>query len=238
METIIKQGQLIDNIYYLPNIELDRKEYLKLADHLKFLGGKWNRAKKGFIFDRDIETIDELLGDNSKKKKELQFFETPEKLANELVALADIDNYTSVLEPSAGRGRIIEAIHRKYPSLMVNYCEINETNRGYLKILSGAYKLDNDFLKLKGGLHNRIIANPPFSKNQDIEHIMKMYDHLDNGGIMVSIASTHWQFSNNKKETEFRAFLKYTKAEIIKLEENTFQESGTKVKAVIIRILK
>ena len=33
---IIKHGKLENNIYYLPDIQLDRKEYLDLSKHLNF----------------------------------------------------------------------------------------------------------------------------------------------------------------------------------------------------------
>ena len=111
IEKIIKQGKLENNIYYLPQIKLDRKEYLDVAKHLNFLGGKWKGGKiGGFIFDRDINTIEELLGNNIKLKKEIQLFETPEVIADELVGLAQLNGYDKILEPSAGRGRIIKSI--------------------------------------------------------------------------------------------------------------------------------
>jgi len=233
LSEIIEQGKLENGIYFLPDIQLDRKEYLYLAKHLEFLGGKWNGGKKGFVFDRGIKSTDELLGDNIKKKKKLQLFETPEKLADRLVELAELDNYQTILEPSAGRGRIIRAIE-KVCNVSVDYCEIDETNRKYLI----GNKVSDDFFELKSNKrYTRIIANPPFSKNQDIDHIMKMYELLDNG-ILVSLASTHWQTSKNKRETKFREFLQEKNAEITELKLGEFKESGTMVKAVIIKFDK
>jgi len=239
MNEVIKQGKLENNIYFLPNIQIDRKEYLELAKHLKFLGGKWNRGKGGFIFDRDIENIDELLGDNIKKKKDLQFFETPEKLARELVGLADVNNYVTILEPSAGRGAIIKEI-KKVCDRQIQYCEIDKTNKKYLKEINNLDDVseDGDFLKFNHMTFDRIIANPPFSKNQDINHIKHMYSLLRNKGILVSVSSKHWQISNNKKETAFRKWLEDVNAEIIEIEEGEFKESGTMVGGIIIKIIK
>ncbi len=239
MEEIIKQGKLEKNIYYLPNIQMDRKEYLKVAKHLKFLGGKWNRGEKGFVFDRDIENLDELLGDNIKKKKELQFFETPQELAKELVGLAEVDNYVDILEPSAGRGAIIKEI-KKVCDRRIQYCEIDKTNKKYLKEINNLEDVSEsgDFLKFNDMTFDRIIANPPFSKNQDIDHIKHMYSLLRNKGILASISSKHWQLSNNKKETEFKEWLSDKNAEIIELETGRFKESGTNVDSVIIKIIK
>jgi len=239
MEQIIKQGKLEDNIYFLPKIQMDRKEYLKVAEHLKFLGGKWNRVKRGFMFDRNIESIDELLGDNIKKKKDLQFFETPEEIAKELVDLAEISNYVNILEPSAGRGAIIKEI-KKVCSCQIQYCEIDKTNLKYLEEIDNLENVseDGDFLEFDYMTFDRIVANPPFSKNQDIDHIRHMYSLLRQKGILVSVASKHWQMSTNKKEKDFREFLEFTDAEIIEIEAGKFKESGTMVGSVIIKIIK
>ena len=45
-------------------------------------------------------------------KKEFQFFATPEKLADELVNLADLKQHDTILEPSAGQGAIVKAINK------------------------------------------------------------------------------------------------------------------------------
>ena len=237
MKKLIEKGKLENNIYFLPNIQMDRKEYLKVAEHLKFLGGKWNRGKKGFVFDRKIESIEELLGDNTSKKKDLQFFETPQSLAKELVDLAEINDYVDILEPSAGRGAIIKEI-QKVCVRQIQFCEIDETNRKYLNEISNLENVGNDFLKFNEMTFDRIIANPPFSKNQDIDHIRHMMSLLRNKGILVSIASKHWQMSKNKKETEFRQWLEDVNAEIIEIEAGKFKESGTMIGGVIIKIIK
>lgn len=237
MKKQIEKGKLENNIYFLPNIQMDRKEYLKVAEHLKFLGGKWNRGKKGFVFDRKIENIEELLGDNISKKKDLQFFETPQGLAKELVDLVEVDNYVDILEPSAGRGAIIKEIKKVYHK-KIQYCEIDETNRKYLDEINNLENVGNDFLKFNEMTFDRIIANPPFSKNKDIDHIRHMFSLLRNKGILVSIASIHWQVSNNKKEKEFKQWLKDLNAEIIEIEAGKFKESGTMIGSVIIKIIK
>jgi len=239
MESIIKQGKLEDNVYSLPDIELDRKDYLQIAEHLKFLGGKWNRGKRGFIFDREIKNIDDLLGDNTKKKKDLQFFETPEKLAKRLVELAEIKHQDTILEPSAGRGAIIKEI-KKVCDCEIQYCEIDKTNLKYLEKID---RLENvskngDFLKFDCMTFDKIISNPPFSKNQDIDHIMQMYKLLRVKGILVSMASQHWENSQEKKCVEFRRFLGLTRAEVIDIDRGEFKESGTMIGSKIIIIKK
>jgi len=241
LNNIIKEGRLENNIYYLPDIQLDRKEYLDLAKHLNFLGGKWKGGKiKGFVFDREINTIDELLGNNIKVKKEIQLFETPEEIADELVKLANIKDSDKILEPSAGRGRIIKAIQKVYNGI-IDYCEINHINRDYLNKIENIKFITHDFLDMSSDSdfkYNKIIANPPFNKNQDIAHIFRMYDLLNVGGVLVSIASKHWEYCNNKKERYFREWLKNINAKIIPIESGKFKDSGTLIGMNIIIIKK
>ncbi len=239
MENLLKRGTLKDGVYYFPEGELDRKEYLDVAKHLKFAGGKWNKGKKGFVFDREINSIEELLGDNKTKQKELQFFETPEPLADRLVEMADLQRLDIILEPSAGRGRIIKAIRKVLPDSEVELCEIDPTNRKYLEEFKNTTFVIADFLEIEQITYDKIIANPPFSKNQDIDHIRKMYSLLTaNGGVLVSMASTHWQFATGKKEVEFKEWLTEVNAEIFELEIGEFKESGTNIPTNIIRIKK
>lgn len=239
MENIIKQGQLNNSIYYLPNIQLDRKEYTDIAKHLEFLGGKWKGGKvKGFIFDREINSIDELLGNNNKLKKEIQLFETPEEIADKLVELAELKENDIILEPSAGRGRIIKSIQKVYKGT-INYCEINEVNRDYLLKIDNINFINDDFLSTNNDFkYDKIIANPPFNKNQDIQHILKMYDSLNVGGVLVSVSSNHWRLCDNKKEKSFREWLNSINYKIIDLNSGDFKESGTMIKSCIIIIRK
>ena len=67
--------------------------------------------------------------------------------------------------------------------------------------------MGTDFLEAKLGSYKRIVANPPFNKNQDISHFQKMYSLLEKGGILVCFMSTGWMYGSVKKVTEFRGWL-------------------------------
>lgn len=241
-EEILKQSKIENGILKLPQIQIERKDYLDFAKDINFLGGKWKGGKtQGFAFDRPINDIAELLNCNE-NKKDLQFFGTPSELAAELVELCEIDNYHKILEPSAGRGAIITEI-QKVSSCSVHYFEKSEVGQKYLDEFANIVKLGNDFLEAdpkpeNHGQFERIVANPPFSKNQDVDHILKMYDMLDNGGKLVSVSSTHWERGQEKKCQNFRKFLEYTKADIFPVPAETFKESGTNIESRIILISK
>lgn len=231
----------------LPPVQLDRKLYQDVAKSLELIGGKWKGGKiGGFVFN---ECPKELLhqiatGEKRNIKKEYQFFATPAHLANKLVQLADIQTDNLVLEPSAGQGAIVTAILKKHPALSVHGFELMEINRTFLSKINDFILLGDDFLKAENTRHylyntfDRVIANPPFSKNQDIDHIIKMFLCCKNGGRIVTIASKHWQYATEKKCQQFREWLKEVNAEIIEIEAGEFKESGTTIPTCIIIIDK
>lgn len=241
-QDILKQCTVEGNIIKLPPGQLDRKLYIEVAKSLELIGGKWKGGKiGGFVFQSDPTDLLYQIANGEKRnlKKEFQFFETPESTANELVMWADIKESDRVLEPSAGQGAIIRAIHRKFPGMNIDYCELMELNRSVLSGIANTSCVGHDFLKLEGRQYDKIIANPPFAKNQDIDHIRKMWDVLAPGGTIVTISSKHWWLSSNKKETAFKTWLMDNlEASVNSIEAGTFSESGTKVETFLIKIDK
>lgn len=225
----------------LPNIQLNRKLYQEVAKSLELIGGKWKGGKVlGFVFATDPTDLLEEIANGEKRnlKKEFQFFATPEKLADELVYLADLKQHDTILEPSAGQGAIIKAIN-KVCDVVPDCFELMDVNTIILNKSRLRFNLIGaDFLSHSGKTYTKIIANPPFTKNQDIEHLNKMYECLAFGGRLVCITSESWVNGNHKKQVEFRDWLEEVGAEIIDIEKGTFKESGTMVGGKIIIINK
>lgn len=241
-QDILSQCTVESTIVKLPAIQLDRKLYLEVAKSLELIGGKWKGGKvQGFVFPTDpTELLNQVAGGQKRNlKKEFQFFETPKDLADQLVQLANIQPTDKVLEPSAGRGAIINAIHNVNPNIVVDYCELMDINLTFMKKLPNVNQVGEDFLALNAvGVYDKIIANPPFSKNQDIEHITKMWKCLKPGGRIVTFASTHWQTSSNNKEITFRNWLDVVDATVIDMPKGLFEESGTSIPTTIIIVDK
>jgi hypothetical protein len=240
---ILKKSTVSENSVKLPDVMLDRKEYMDVKKTLEGIGGKWKGGKtKAFIFTHDPKPLmDEILGGKKVNlKKDFQFFGTPELLADRLVDLADISKEHTFLEPSAGQGAIIKAIRKKVFTKPIAYYELMPQNKDILK------KIDDNILFLGDNFleHNidikfdRIIANPPFTKNQDIDHLWKMYYCLNDKGILVCITSTSWYRGSQKRQVAFREFLEEVDAEIIEVEEGAFKESGTSIATLIIKITR
>jgi len=72
---VLEDCVITDNILRLPEAQLDRKLYLKVADALNLIGGQWKSGKiKGFVFpigSNPEELIDvELIAQRIKFKQE------------------------------------------------------------------------------------------------------------------------------------------------------------------------
>lgn len=240
-EQVLQNCTIEGNIVKLPNVQLDRKLYQQVAKALELIGGKWKGGKVlGFVFASDPTDLLEEIANGEKRnlKKEFQFFATPETIADELVYLADLKQSDTILEPSAGQGAIIKAIN-KVCDVIPDCFELMDVNTIVLNKSGLRFKLiGDDFFKHNGITYSKIIANPPFSKNQDIDHIREMYNCLSKGGRLVSIASESWVFGRQKKQVEFRDWLNFLNAEIIEIEKGAFKESGTMVGGKILVINK
>lgn len=245
LKTSLSKCKVEGNVLFLPPMsEGPLSNYSEVRTALLNAGAKYKRNT--FVFPNEAQPyIDRLVGgENVNIKKEFQFFATPPDIAEWLVELADLQLYHSVLEPSAGQGAITDAICKRHPSKVrktnITCFEIMDENRDVLE-KKGYHVIEFDFLTTEADWTNsfdRIIANPPFSKNQDIHHIRKMYECLKPGGRIVTVASKHWQQSSYRKEREFQNWLDEIGAEIHEIEAGAFKESGTMVSSCVIVINK
>lgn len=234
------------NILYLPDRQLDRPIYQAVNKVLESIGGKWDRKAKGHVFtDGDpAELLDNVIlaGEITDLKKQYQFFPTPRPIAEKMCELAELDSACIVLEPSCGKGDLADVIYEAGVKELVGL----ELNREMEKHLTGkpyAALTGIDFLDFvkDPGIKmpwTRIVMNPPFSRQQDIDHILTAYGILQPGGILVSVVSESPFFRSNKKSVDFRAFLDEHEAVIVPLEEGAFKESGTMVRTRLVKIGK
>lgn len=212
--------------------------YAQVKKTLLTAGGKYKRC--GFEFTEDAQLIkDRLLGGEAiNDKKKFQFFATPGHLAEQLVEKADIQPHHRILEPSAGQGAIsnlILEINRDCTVVELMPENIKALTRQGYNVTEGCFlQCDSDDL----GLFDRIVANPPFTKNQDIDHIKHMFSMLRPGGKLVSMASKSWTFGSQKKQLAFRSWLDEVSATITEVPIGAFKESGTSISTVIVEINK
>lgn len=256
---ILQEGKIEENRFYLQS-QLDRKQYVNINEVLETIGLKWTKWKKAHIIEWfsqeelenaindiienwEVETLKETI-------KKFQFYPTPKEVAEYLVELAEIKEYETVLEPSAWQWAILQTIinrskHLKYIDLFA--IELNIDNLKILKdkfnirqILNEDFlyfthtKINKDWQQIILNKFDKIIANPPFSKSQDVKHILHMYELLNEWWRIVSVASLSIQTREWKLYDELRAL----NPEFIELPAWSFKESWTMVNSVIVVINK
>ncbi len=166
------------------------------------------------------------------------FFPTPAAVVSLMLNWARIEAGNRVLEPSAGNGNIADAILAR--GVFPEVCEINYTLREILT-LKGYHLIADDFTQISRaevGVFDRIIMNPPFENQQDIQHVLKAFYLLADGGILVSIMAPSFEYRNDRRSTEFREWLNSVNATWDNLPSGSFKSSGTGVETRLLVIEK
>lgn len=169
------------------------------------------------------------------------FFPTPQALISRMLDLADLEEWHSVLEPSAGKGDILDAIVEQLPSIKSNLYAI-EANGLLARIieLKGYNYEREDFLEMASGKYevDRIIMNPPYEKSQDIDHVTHALKMLKPNGRLVALISEGPFFRPFKKDVAFRQLLTdknaYVSEPIKDAFKNAFKSAGINVRIVAI----
>ena len=244
---VLKRSTIASDRIVLPPEQLDRNDYVAVNKVIEILGGKWNRKEKAHVFSNDPRPkLSEALGTGNvvgtgnvdDLKKEFQFFETPVPLAEKMVLKAHVKAGHTVLEPSAGKGRIADILLKYAKDVWV--CEIQQDLQPDLKArfqwLGGDFLLFNSATTTKR--FDRIVMNPPFSGGQDIQHIQNAYTLLAPGGKLVALSSPSWTFNSAKKFKEFRSWVAENGYYYEDVPEGTFKESGTNIRTLLLEIEK
>jgi protein-L-isoaspartate O-methyltransferase len=165
-----------------------------------------------------------------------QLFPTPCEVAARMVELAAIEPGHRILEPSAGTGRLIDAVSVAAPMATPfdgRSLVAVEVNRALASGLRCKYKFVDvrcaDFLSCNGdlGKFDRILMNPPFDHGADIKHIEHALTFLKPGGQLVAVCA------NGPRQREA---LEPRASAWIDLPAGTFREQGTNVNTALVVI--
>lgn len=136
------------------------------------------------------------------------------------------DKRGKVLEPSAGDGKLAEALRKTGHT--VECVELNHALAGILQT-KGFTTYNCDFLNENLLLfppkdYDYVVAVPPYKDNVDCLHIMKMYEHVRTGGRVISLTLPHWTTGFFQVQRDFRKWLSDKKhyMEIIVDEEKSY----------------
>lgn len=138
------------------------------------------------------------------------FIPTPDDIVDMMVGTADIRYGMRVLEPSAGWGNIADGVRKAHPEVTLHCVEPVLKLRDILELKGHTLVEHNIFMYdvMLDEMYDRILMNPPFEDEQDIEHVRYVYEqHLKDGGRIVAIMSEHGFFAKTKQAREFREWL-------------------------------
>lgn len=162
-------------------------------------------------------------------------FPTPPDIADLMASM--FDDFGEVLEPSAGTGRLYEAVKRAdreaaftLIDISPDCCEVLKAVRTTLDDHTYTAIRQADFLTIDPERYesfNSVIMNPPFKNGADVKHIRHALSFLRPGGRLVSLCA------NGPRQ---RQHLQPMADEWIELPAGSFKSEGTGVDVAILVI--
>lgn len=137
------------------------------------------------------------------------FFPTPPALIQRMLAAADIREGQLILEPSAGKGDIADAIRARHGATVAVTCvERSYKLREILAAKGHDLAKHDDIMECDAhDFYDAAIMNPPFERGSDADHVRKVYDMLKPGGRLVAIVSGGTLQRSDRKATDFQNWL-------------------------------
>lgn len=252
VRAVLERGEWAGWLFKLNQPGLDRPLYEAVNKVLVALGGKWNRSHGGHMFSLDakpamVAALQSGLAIDQARTAE-QFF-TPPEVAQRVWAVARLAGGEHVLEPSAGAGALlaepmrlgcfISAVERdeRLADELAEAVHIGTGGHG-----SGVWKADfMEWRPVARAPIDVVLMNPPFSRGQDMAHVLRAFSFLRPGGVLVSVMSSHWVFAKDRAANDFRAELSRLGDEQYDWEElpaGSFKRSGTGVNTGLLTMHK
>lgn len=175
--------------------------------------------------------------------KNFGFFPTPDALADRTIDSANLysrDGVLKVLEPSAGTGQLAKRAVMAGASVDCIECQPNLANDLKAAGIYGRVTCA-DFLALNPrttGSYDRVIMNPPFDRERDIDHVMHALKFLKDDGLLVAIMSAHTEFAETKKAAAFRDHIAKLNGTFSDNPRNSFSTVGTNVNTITLKVWK
>jgi hypothetical protein len=239
--------------------QLDRKTYTQVDQVIRALGGKWNQRKAAHVFDRPVEAvISEALADGGVVKNPLGFYATPDGVIKKMLDVAGVPppppfhtgNRINVLEPSAGDGAIVRALCNYAQHIeTITAIEVDPVRASRLaeSVEGSGVEMSihvEDFLTIPSeellafGAFDRILMNPPFVSAECPHayflHVMRAWEMLAENGVLVAVCPVgFWNASKPRDLVVFKNFVN-TYGSSVELPEDSFAESGTRVRTCLV----
>lgn len=239
---------------------IDEADRDRVEETLRALGSTRSRRSGNHAFPPSIDArsaIERALATGTTKLEAIHLIgmvETPAALAQWLVRLADVRPRHSALEPSAGSGRIVDAMLSA--GAVVSAVERREDRRAELTRIAGPifvtevgdfmqYKCPRDFFgddpaTASSALgYDRVVMHPPIRASgagDHLDHVRRAHRMLGPGGVLVAILPASTLIRLDDRHAEFRAWCREIGAAVAQLPDGSLRESGTDMRVIAIRV--
>jgi len=235
--------------------QLERKLYEEVNACLERAGGKWDRGMKAHLFRNASgarQTIQNILRDGeAPHANPHSFFETPMAVIERMFEygrLSDVAPGGIVMDPSCGSGAILDAVWQRLGGQQIPF-RLLGIELDFERYLTASRRFRTivwgDFLEAEAPtrqeLADRILMNPPYSAPGApllwLDHVQHAITWLAPGGILVAIVPQGFQYRQDRRLVEFRAFLQMCGG-WEKLPADAFKASGTDVQTSLLWLVR
>jgi len=225
----------------VPDYQVDPGVYAVMKKHFLKNRGKWNTKSQSFDFEFEAKILLTRLqsGERPNFYQSSHYFPTPRAVVNEMCNMLILEDGHRILEPSAGRGAIIEGVNEficvENPHQWV-VIESDPVNRSFLEE-KGFPAIHDDFdTWVTDERFEMCYANPPF--NRATEHVGKIAHLLAPGGSAVIVLPSSWPYAPKANVDLMRRFeVEFESVSVRKLPSSAFKESGTNANTVLLGLL-
>lgn len=215
------------------------------------------------IGDGMTQEADPLATPKTSLAKNYGFFPTPDAAADRAVGAAELyrdqgDPQLRVLEPSAGTGNLAARCATPRTGTKWNRAGADSTQDEWTyqaavecveiqaSLAAGlqatgryARVYNQDFLTLQPettGLFDRVVMNPPFDRERDIDHVVHALRFLKPDGVLVAIMSAGTEHRETKKSIAFREKIEAMGGGFEELPAGSFSTVGTNINTVVLKV--
>jgi hypothetical protein len=221
-------------------MSIDRLKELQEENNQKLLEMITESGRFAALADRENNGL------KPKAISSFNLFQTPENIADKMASMIPdfLPNAPTILEPSAGLGRLYGAAKAKIKGGLYDLIDNSKDCTKELYNISGPGTriTEKDFLSVKpatGGngsliikeltwaFYDVVIMNPPFKMGRDIKHILHAVKFLHSEGILIALC-----YNGVKQNKVLKPIADTWEV----LPKNSFKSEGTGAEVVLLTI--